>query len=779
MDGAAGTGRAAMDEIPNPVCRLRLHVRGTVQGVGFRPFVYRLAHELGIAGWIGNDTAGVVIEAEAGEDALAAFRARLRTELPPHSVILELREEWLPATAAAGFEIRASDAAGAPTALVLPDLATCDACLHELHDRADRRHGYAFTNCTHCGPRFTIVRSLPYDRPHTTMAGFPLCPVCRAEYEQPRDRRFHAQPNACPECGPHLQLLGAGGEVLVPHGDDRQALLGTAAAIRDGRIAAVKGIGGFLLLCDAGNESAVQTMRARKQRPRKPFAIMVPDLAAAAAVADVDEAAAALLAGADAPIVLLPRRASPAVVPGVAPGNPYLGVMLPYAPLLHLLLELVRRPVVATSGNLSEEPICIDGAEALGRLRGIADVFLTHDRPIQRHVDDSIAWIVDGQPRLLRRARGHAPLPVRLPRPVPPLLAVGAHLKNAVAVARGREVFISQHIGDLETPESQRAFTAVIGDFLSFYQVEPAAIAHDLHPDYTATRWARSAGAALPGHPVLIPVQHHHAHLASCLADNGADGTALGVIWDGTGLGTDGTIWGGEFLLGGAAGFERVAHLRPFGLPGGDAAVVEPARVALSLLHQLLGAAAFDLDLPVVRRIPEPKRRVLRQMLEAGFNAPLTSSMGRLFDGVAALLDLADIATFEGEAAMALEFAVDPGEAAGYPLPLGPFGVLDWRPTLHDILEDLRAGVSRGRIAARFHNALVHTAVVVAQCTDQPRVALSGGCFQNRVLAERLATRLRALGYEVLQHRQVPPNDGGIALGQAVIAAARLGAAED
>jgi hydrogenase maturation protein HypF len=758
--------------------RLRLHVRGTVQGVGFRPFVYRLAHELDLAGWIGNDTAGVVLEVEGDEPALAAFRRRLRDDAPPHAAIVELLEEWLPVEAAVGFEIRASASAGAPTALVLPDLATCPACLRELRDRRDRRCGYAFTNCTHCGPRFTIVRSLPYDRPNTTMAGFALCPACRAEYEEPRDRRFHAQPNACPACGPHLQLLDAEGGVLTAHGDDQRALLGAAAAIRAGQVAAVKGIGGFLLLCDAGNDAAVQALRARKRRPRKAFAVMVRDLEAAAAIVELDPAAAALLGGADAPIVLLPRRTGGGVVEGVAPGNPSLGVMLPYAPLLHLLLELVPCPVVATSGNLSEEPICTEGEEALGRLHGIADVFLTHDRPIQRHVDDSVAWIVDGQPRLLRRARGHAPLPVRLDAPVPPLLAVGAQLKNAVAVARGRDVFISQHIGDLETHESQRAFTAVIADFLSFYQVEPVAVAHDLHPDYSATQWARAAGAALPGGPALIPVQHHHAHLASCLAEHGAPGNALGIIWDGTGLGEDGTVWGGEFLLGDAGAFERVAHIRPFRLPGGDAAVVEPARVALALLHQLLGADAFELDLPVVRRMPEARRRVLRQMLEAPFHAPLTSSAGRLFDGVAALLDLGDAVTFEGEAAMALEFAVEPHERARYPLPLGPFGVLDWRPLLFDLLEDLRAGVGTGRIAARFHNALVHAALVVARQAEQERVVLSGGCFQNRVLAERVAAALRERGFQVLQHRQVPPNDGGIALGQAVIAAARLRAAE-
>jgi len=758
--------------------RVRLYVRGTVQGVGFRPFVYRLAHELGLTGWVGNDPAGVVIEVEAGEPELARFRERLRGEAPPHAAIVDLREQRIPVVGQPGFEIRASRAAGEPTALVLPDLATCDACLAELYDAADRRHGYPFINCTHCGPRFTIVRALPYDRPNTTMAGFVLCPGCGSEYRDPEDRRFHAQPNACPVCGPHLRLLDSEGVALTPAGDDRAAVEAAALAIADGRIVAVKGIGGFLLLCAAGNGPAVHALRQRKHRPRKPFAVMARDLAAAAAIVEVNAEAAALLAGADAPIVLLPRRPNAAVVPEVAPGNPYLGVMLPCAPLLHLLLAHTHGPVVATSGNLSEEPICIAEEEALVRLHGIADIFLSHDRPIQRHVDDSVAWIVNGQARLLRRARGHAPLPIRLAEPVRPLLAVGAQLKNAVAVARGRDAFLSQHIGDLETPESQQAFTAVIGDLLSFYAVEPLAIAHDLHPDYSATAWAASVGAELPGRPVLFAVQHHHAHLASCLADNGATGTALGVIWDGTGLGTDGTIWGGEFLRGDAAGFQRVAHFRPFRLPGGDAAVVEPARVALSLLHQLFGDDVFDLDLPALARMPEGKRRVLQRMLAAAVNSPLTSSAGRLFDGVAAMLDLIGTASYEGEAAMALEFAVAPEETGRYHLPMLEPGELDWRPALRELLADLRAGVERGRIAARFHNALVHAAVTVAERAGERRVALSGGCFQNRVLTERLAAALRARSFEVLEHRQVPPNDGGIALGQIAVAAARLRAAE-
>lgn len=756
--------------------RVRLNVRGTVQGVGFRPFVYRLAHELGVAGWVANDNAGAIIEAEAAEPVLHELLRRLRSQLPPHAAIVELAEEWGAATGERGFRISHSDSAGEPRALVLPDLATCDECRRELSDPANRRRLYAFTNCTHCGPRYTIIRSLPYDRVNTTMAGFTLCPECRAEYEDPGNRRFHAQPNACPVCGPHLAYVSAGGELLVDRADDQQALLAAAADVANGRIVAVKGIGGYLLVCDARSERAVATLRERKRRPSKPFAVMAPSLEAAAAIVELDDAARTLLTDATAPIVLLPRRADSPLAEGVAPGNPYLGVMLPYAPLLHLLMDLLRIPVVATSGNLSEEPICTDDDDALERLAEIADTFLAHDRPIRRHVDDSVAWIVDGAPRLLRRARGHAPLPVRLSHPVPPLLAVGGHMKNAVAVARGLEAFVSQHIGDLETHESQGAFAEVIEDLLTFYRVTPVAVAHDLHPDYASTRWAVAAGSTLGDHVALLPVQHHHAHLASCLAEHGVAGEALGIIWDGTGYGTDGTIWGGEFLLGDAAAYRRVGHLRAFNLAGGDAAIHEPDRIALSLLHQLHGDDAFDRDLPVVNRIPEAKRRVLRKMIGTGFNAPRTSSMGRLFDGVAALLDLVESATFEGEAAMALEFAAlrAPSERGHYPLPLAADRTLDWRPTIFDILEDVRAGVPRDVIAARFHNALIGAALAVADRAGCRRVALSGGCFQNRILATRLPAALRARGFEVLQHRVVPPNDGGVALGQIAVAAARL-----
>lgn len=881
-----------------PAQRLRARVCGAVQGVGFRPFVFRLARDLGLAGWVRNDPRGVVMEVEAGREVLETFLQRLRTEAPPQAVIQAVEAEWLPAAGYTEFEIRKSEAAGRRTAVVLPDLATCDQCLEDVLRPGNRRYAYPFTNCTNCGPRFSIIRALPYDRPRTTMARFAMCPSCASEYRDPRNRRFHAQPNACPVCGPRLALWDAAGR---PHASGRSppahsrhppapepfaapartegsagaqpsatgqgagavpdAVTLAAAALAAGRIVALNGLGGFQLLVDARSQVAVQRLRERKGRPTKPFAVMVQDLEAAQRICEVPPEAARLLTSPAAPIVLL-RRRGPEIAEAVAPGNPNLGVMLPYTPLHHLLLRAVGFPVVATSGNRSEEPISIDEGEALERLGGMADLFLVHDRPIERHVDDSVVWIVGGAPQLLRRARGYAPLPVRVAEPVPPILAVGAHLKNTIALGAGELVYLSQHIGDLETPEAQAAFERVIADFLRLYQVEPVAIAHDLHPDYTSTRWAqetvsRSAGETPPsGDPHLpgkepcstarrstnrqapgaplpfapevhrIPVQHHHAHLASCLAEHGEPGPALGVIWDGTGYGLDGVIWGGEFLRGDARGFQRVAHLRPFHLPGGEAAVHEPRRIALALIREVLGdAVAGATWIPAVAAFDARARSIVLRMLERGFQSPVTTSAGRLFDGIAALVGLRQRISFEGEAAMALEFAVDPLENGAYPVDILPVqwaagfpaagpgargasagppcprqhavasdfqgpgqggsgpdaralvpacSILDWRPLVAAVLDDVRRGVAAGAIAARVHNGLVAAIVKVARTVGEERVVLSGGCFQNRVLTERARERLARTGLRVLLHRQVPPNDGGISLGQVVVAAARL-----
>jgi hydrogenase maturation protein HypF len=800
--------------MPAARSRLRIEIRGAVQGVGFRPYVWRLATGLGLAGWVINDARGVFIEVEGPRETLDRFLARIGPEAPSPARIHSLEHAWLPPAGLDRFEIRSSAGGGERRAVLLPDLATCAECRAEVADAGGRRHRYPFTNCTNCGPRFTILRALPYDRPNTTMAGFPMCDDCAREYRDPSDRRFHAQPIACPRCGPRLTFETAEGEPLAR---DDQALRAAAQAIREGRIVAVKGLGGYHLMCDARDAAAVARLRERKPRHDKPFALMCRDLAEARALCEVDDVAAEALESIEAPILLLPKRGSgvdarggapgssgggsaaragasggsgaspnavPGVAPNVAPGVATLGVMLPATPLHHLLLAAVGRAVVATSGNLSDEPIATDNDEARERLGHVAARFLSHDRPIERHVDDSVAWVTGGRVALLRRARGYAPLPVRVRGEWPAILAVGAHLKNTVALAVGPQVFVSQHIGDLETPEAMEAFERVIDDFLRMYGVAPAAIAHDLHPDYVSTQWARRL-AAERGVP-RVPVQHHHAHLAACLAEHEAEGEALGVTWDGTGYGLDGTVWGGEFLLGDAAGFERVGHLRPFRLPGGEAAVEEPRRTALALLWETFGEEAFDrLDLAPVASFGAHERGLLQRMLERGLHAPVTTSAGRLFDGLAALVGLHHRVTFEGQAAMGLEFAADPDERGAYPVqaergsePGAAPLVVDWRPMVEAVVHDLALGVGRGTIAARVHGSLVNAIVAVAGACGERRVALSGGCFQNRRLLEGVASALAARGHEVLVHRVVPPNDGGVSLGQAAVAAARLARGE-
>ena len=777
--------------------RLRVEVRGAVQGVGFRPFVYRLATELGLAGWVLNDVRGVEVEVEGPAASLEVFRARLEAEAPPRAVVRSVSVSWHEPEGFHAFEIRKSTGGGEKSVSVLPDLATCDDCVAELNDPADRRHRYPFLNCTNCGPRFTIVRALPYDRPNTTMSGFALCADCRREYEEPRDRRFHAQPTACPACGPRLALWSDTGEALAR---DDEALLAAATALLDGRIVAVKGLGGFHLCCDGRNEAAVARLRAGKVRREKPLALMVKDVAAARALCEVSHAAELWLLSPEAPILLLPRlgpeSATVPVAPNVAPESTRLGVMLPSTPLHHLLLAAVEAPLVATSGNLSDEPIATDEAEAIARLGPLADLFLVHDRPVERHTDDSVGWLFGDELQLLRRARGFAPLPVPVATKLPAVLAVGAHLKNVVGLGFGSEVVLSQHVGDLETPEALGAFERVIADLLRLWEAEPVAIAHDLHPDYLSTRWARRAAAgdesegplppailtaAREGRLRLVGVQHHHAHLASCLAEDGTRGPALGVTWDGTGYGTDGTIWGGEFLLGDAAGFARFAHLRPFRLPGGDAAVKEPRRAALALLLGLFGEAALSRDeLAPVASFSSTERALLARMVATGTRSPVTTSAGRLFDAVAAIVGLHPKAAFEGQAAMALEALADPRERSAYPLPLlpapepGGSALLDWEPLLLELLADGARGVEVSLRSARFHNALVNGIAAVATLAGSPRVALSGGCFQNRFLLERTRERLAAEGFEVLTHHLVPPNDGGIALGQVTIAATQI-----
>jgi hydrogenase maturation protein HypF len=845
--------------------RLKLVVRGAVQGVGFRPFVFRLATGLGLAGWVNNSTQGVFIEVEGPRSALEQFLLRLETEKPLRSFIQSLEASWLDAVGFKDFVIRESETGGDKTALVLPDIATCPDCLREIFDPKNRRYRYPFTNCTNCGPRFSIIESLPYDRANTSMKSFTMCPQCQAEYDDPRDRRFHAQPNACPVCGPRLELWRSGVRQNAANFASKQeqrrsaershdALLTAATAIRAGKIIAAKGLGGFHLMVDARNDRAVRLLRKRKQREEKPFALMFPSLESIKAECEVSPLEERLLRSPESPIVLLRKivnRKSP-IVNSVAPGNPNLGVMLPYTPLHHLLLAELGFPVVATSGNLSDEPICTDEHEALERLSGIADVFLVHNRPIVRHVDDSIVRVMLDQELVLRRARGYAPLPIRLNSPLPsgghPLpagrgegrgedivLAVGAHLKNTIALSVGNQVFISQHIGDLETEQAHTAFRRVIADFEKLYDAQPQIIAADLHPDYLSTKYAweivaqASPPAGFGGVPAAIStdeeqgcsadsqagslhyigVQHHIAHVWSCLAENELAPPVLGVAWDGTGYGLDGTIWGGEFFLVTDQNVQRTAHLRPFRLPGGDQAVKEPRRTALGLLYETSGDAVFEhKNLASVAAFSKSELTALKTVLAKKLNSPVTTSIGRLFDAVASLVNLRQRIRFEGQAAMELEFALEGIETdEAYPLPIADIEsfrvpaskrscqlpiektaasagkleignrklemILDWSPMIKAILADLKAGVSVNVISAKFHNALVEAIVAVAKQVGELRVALSGGCFQNRYLTEHAVRRLQAEGFRPYWHQRVPPNDGGIALGQ-VIAARRI-----
>jgi hydrogenase maturation protein HypF len=729
---------------------------------------------LGLPGWVINTSGGVFTEVEGTKARLEEFLLRLEREKPRIAFIQSLESSWLDPEGFRTFEIRASSG-GEKTVLVLPDVATCPDCLKDIHSPANRRFRYPFTNCTNCGPRYTIIEALPYDRPNTSMKKFTMCAACRREYEDPANRRFHAQPNACPDCGPRLELWDEKGSVLW-QGDD--ALSAAAKAICDGSIVAVKGLGGFHLMCLAGDEPAVRRLRERKHREEKPLAVMFPDLDAIRRCCEVSPLEARLLASPESPIVLLRRLADQtAIASTVAPGNPNIGALLPYTPLHVLLLGEVGVPVVATSGNISDEPICTDEEDALARLRGIADLFLVHDRPIVRHVDDSIVRFVMGRELVLRRARGYAPLPVFAPKTLPQILAVGAHQKSAIAASVRNQVFISQHIGDLETRQAFDAFRNVIESFSKLYDYLPERIASDLHPDYLSTQYARSRA----GTP--IGVQHHYAHILSCVAENAAELPVLGVAWDGSGYGPDGTIWGGEFLLVNRNGYRRAAHLRTFRLPGGERAVKEPRRSAAGVLHEIFGGEFLHFftapgeapcAMPIETAFNPDEALVIASMLERDLRSPVTSSAGRLFDAVAALAGVAQKISFEGQAAMQLEFDAErrPDEAS-YPFSVidGDPIVVDWEPMVRRIVADCCSAESRERVAARFHNTLAEMIVEVAKRVGERRIALSGGCFQNRYLTERAVGRLREEGFHPYWHQRVPPNDGGIALGQIFAAA--------
>ncbi len=742
--------------------RVRIEIAGAVQGVGFRPFIYRLANAMHLTGWVNNTPQGVVIEAEGQRPNLDNFLQRIDREKPVLSTIQQLDHVFMSPVGFRVFEIRRSASNGDKTAYILPDATICPDCLREIFDPTNRRYGYPFTNCTNCGPRFSIIEALPYDRPNTTMRHFEMCESCRAEYEDPLDRRFHAQPNACPQCGPHLELWDGQGNVLASHGD---ALKEAADAIRRGLVVAVKGLGGFHLMVDARNEHAVMLLRQRKHRSEKPLATMYPSLAMVKEHNAVSALEETLLCSPESPIVLLHKTVSDVLAKSVAPGNPTLGVMLPYTPLHHLLMAELGFPVVATSGNLSDEPICIDEHEALRRLDGIADCFLVHNRPIARHVDDSVVRVVLDKPQVLRRARGYAPRAIHVKATLPPMIATGAHLKNTVAIASGHDVFLSQHIGDLETVQAFEASQRALESLSHLYELNPEGAACDMHPDYLSTETALSSG--LP----TTRVQHHYAHVLACMAEHNLEAPLLGVSWDGTGYGLDGTIWGGEFLRVSGGSFERVGHLRTFRLPGGEKAVREPRRCGIGLLYEAFGAQGLTHDeLVPIQTFTCKERELLLNTLAHQINAPVTSSAGRLFDAIAAIVGLRQLANFEGQAAMELEFAVAGAEGV-YPFAVEPEGlVVDWAPMLQGILDDVHCGTPVGHIAAKFHHTLAEMIVEVARRVGEERVVLTGGCFQNTYLLTQTVTRLQAEHFQVYWPQCIPPNDGGIALGQVMAA---------
>lgn len=782
--------------------RLQLKIQGTVQGVGFRPFIYRLATQLNLTGWVNNSVQGVCIEVEGLRENLEQFQRRLQQEKPPQSEILSLDSIWLPTVGYSQFEIHVSDSTThtQKSAIVLPDLSTCSDCLQEIFDPENRRYQYAFTNCTNCGPRYSIIQGLPYDRNHTTMSTFTLCCDCQNEYNNPLNRRFHAQPNACPVCGPQLELWDKIGNKIASFQD---ALKQSADIIRSGQILALKGLGGFLLIVDARNATAVQNLRTRKRRPAKPLAVMYPNLEQVKQDCLVSELEEQLLCSPASPIVLL-RRISP-LAGVISPGNPYLGVMLPYTPLHHLLLAELNFPIVATSGNFASEPICIDEAEAVTRLNQIADFFLVHNRPIVRPIDDSVVRVIAGEEMVLRRARGYAPLPVPIPEESigadrspfyqtnfslaqlsdlsienpKKILAVGGHLKNTIAIAFNQKAFLSQHIGDLENPQALDAFQEVMNSLSNIYDFQPNIIVCDAHPDYYSTQFAEALSQQ--NHPIpLIRVQHHLAHIFSVIAEHHLQLPLLGIAWDGTGYGLDGTIWGGEFFQITETQIQRMASFRPFPLPGGDKAVYEPRRIALGLLYELFGNSVFnhEITLESMKSFTTQELKIIQTMLNRKLNTPLTSSVGRLFDGVAGLLGIAEIVSFEGQAAMALEFAIDnletdeyyPFEWCDLPQALEKgenLNYFNWEATIKAILQDKINQKPINLISAKFHNTLVEAVLEIARKLGEKTITLSGGCFQNQYLIERMIKRLCQEQFQVYWSQKIPPNDGGLALGQA------------
>jgi hydrogenase maturation protein HypF len=727
-----------------------------------RPFVFRLAVQYGQNGWVANTPEGLRIAIEGSPCAQRKFLDSLRHDLPPLATIVSLAVDRQPPANYREFRIIDSTVDGARSAFVLPDLAVCGECIQDLFDPRSRFYRYPFTSCCHCGPRYSIMREQPYDRPRTGMACFPLCAECKRDYHAIDNRRFHAQTLACPGCGPGLSLLDPGGNRLC---SKEEALAEAIRSLRDGKIVAVKGIGGYQLWTDAANPAAVERLRLRKHRPAKPFALMAADVTAAQSLGFIDELELEALASPAAPIVLLKRRQSARVAEAVAPGNGLLGVMLAYSPLHHLLLRDFKAPVVATSGNRGNEPICIDNDQALDRLAGIADVFLTHNRPIQRPLDDSIVRRIGERVTVLRRARGYAPLPIHLKNDLPDALAVGGHLKNTVALCHNRQIILSPHIGDLDCEASQQQFEATLTDLQAFYRIKPARLMRDLHDGYGSSRFAERERPHSLRTAAVLKVQHHYAHILACMAEHDLEPPLLGVAWDGNGLGSDNTLWGGEFLLIHGHGFQRYAHLRPFSLPGGSKAIQEPRRAALGLLYEI-----YPDRLSGMKNLAfsEQELKLLEPVLSRKINCPLTTSAGRLFDAIASLLELCQINQYEGQAAMVLETAasgIEHGEIYSFQLIEADPLVIDWQTLVEQLLIDIRHQAP-GMIAKKFHNTLSAIILAIAGRAAEKTVVLSGGCFQNACLTETVVNQLKTAGFKVYCHEKIPPNDGGLALGQ-------------
>ncbi len=752
----------------------KITVQGIVQGVGFRPYIYGLASRFGLRGVVRNDSADAVIEVEGREDQLQSFIQTMVADAPPLAKIESVQVEDGPIHGYSGFQIQPSETHHVKSVFVSPDIAPCDACLGEFGNPQDRRYRYPFLNCTNCGPRFTIVTDVPYDRTNTTMASFSMCRVCQAEYDNPTDRRFHAQPTACPVCGPQVGVTDSTGTAISLN----DPIAFAAICLKVGSILAIKGLGGYHLACDSLRNDVVLELRRRKRREGKPLALMVPSLEIARWLCHIDERESHLLTSSSRPIVLLRKREDCAIAEAVAPGHRSLGVMLPSTPLHHLLMEKMGQPLVMTSGNLTDEPIAYDDQDAIARLSGIADYFLMHNRPIHMRCDDSVVRVLDGQQQFLRRSRGYAPVPVKLSRSVPmPLLACGGQMKNVFCLARDFYAFLSHHIGDLDDYRTYQSFVTGIDHFKRLFAVTPEAIAHDLHPGYLSTHYARS----LDGVPI-IPVQHHHAHIAACMAEHGHDGPVIGVAFDGTGFGTDGRMWGGEFLLAEYGRFDRLAHLSELPLPGGEQAIHQPWRMAVACLHHAYGDRMDRLDLPFVNRVQDDLRPVVSWMIAKGINAPLTSSAGRLFDGIASLLGVRDHVQYEAQAAIELEQLAE-GRAEQEPYPFydrggGETSVVETREIIMGVVDDLLIHTPIPVIARRFHSTMAalieRTCLRIRRRTGLRDVALSGGCFQNVRLLTETVERLSGEGFHVLTHHKVPPNDGGLALGQIAIASAVL-----